>query len=138
MTKALAAYDAITEGRSRFVRIDELCRIGAEQFPDLLPSAQALAAESGLKQKDKKGLEKQQGEFLAAVLGDPACGSHLCHAMLLPRADSQDLLKQYQQKGVLDLGAAQVRRDGKAAVVTMRNSRHLNAEDEVTLGPLET
>ena len=138
MTTALEAYDSITGGRTRFVRVDELCRLGAEKFPDLLPSHEALAREAQLKQKDKQGLEKQQGEFLAAVLGDPACGMHLCHAMLLPRQESRDLLAQYEGKGVLDLGAAQVRRDGKAAVVTMRNSRHLNAEDEVTLGPLET
>jgi hypothetical protein len=84
------------------------------------------------------GLEKQQGEFLAEVLADPACGTHLCHAMLLPLSASQGLLRQYQEKGEVDLGGAHVRREGKASVVTMRNPRHLNAEDEVTLGPLET
>ncbi|HXJ09871.1 MAG TPA: enoyl-CoA hydratase/isomerase family protein, partial [Burkholderiales bacterium] len=138
MLTATAAYDDLTKGRSVFLRVDELCRLGSEKFSSLLPSQDALAREAQLRQKDKQGLEKKQGEFLAEILADPQCGTHLCHAMLLPRKDSRDLLAQYQRQGVLDLGAAQVRREGKAAVVTMRNSRHLNAEDEVTLGPLET
>jgi len=138
MVTATAAYEDLTKGRTLFLRVDELCRRGSEKFSDLLPSPDALAHEAQLKQKDKQGVEKRQGEFLAEVLADPACGTHLCHAMLLPRQESRDLLAQYERKGVLDLGAAQVRRDGKAAVVTMRNSRHLNAEDEVTLGPLES
>jgi thioesterase DpgC len=138
MVTATAAYETLTNGHSRFLRVDELCRLGSEKFSSLLPSQDALAREAQLRQKDKQGLEKRQGEFLAEILGDPQCGTHLCHAMLLPRKDSRDLLAQYQRQGVLDLGAAQVRREGKAAIVTMRNSRHLNAEDEVTLGPLET
>jgi len=137
-SRALEAYRDLTNSLKNFLRVDELCRRGSEKFSDLLPSPDALAHEAQLKQKDKQGVEKRQGEFLAEVLADPACGTHLCHAMLLPRQESRDLLAQYERKGVLDLGAAQVRRDGKAAVVTMRNSRHLNAEDEVTLGPLES
>src|ERR1700704_2659462 len=138
MVSATAAYDALTKGRSRFLRVDELCRQASEKFSNLLPSPDALAREAQLGQKDKQGLEKRQGEFLAEILADPACGTHLCHAMLLARPESQELFSQYDRQGVLDLGAAQVRREGRAAVVTMRNSRHLNAEDEVTLGPLET
>ena len=138
METALAAYDFLTQGRTRFVRVDDLCRLGAEKYPGLLPSREALEREAPLLQKEKKGLEKQQGEFLAEILADPACGAHLCHAMLLPLPGSQSLLKQYQEKGEVDLGGAHVKREGKASVVTMRNPRHLNAEDEVTLAPLET
>jgi thioesterase DpgC len=138
MVTPLSAYDFVTQGRTRFVRVDELCRLAAEKFPGLLPSREALEREAPLLQKEKKGLEKQQGEFLAEILGDPACGTHLCHAMLLPLSNSQVLLKEYQQKGEIDLGGAHIRREGKASIVTMRNPRHLNAEDENTLGPLET
>jgi thioesterase DpgC len=81
MVTALTAYDSLTQGRSRFVRVDELCSLAAEAYPGLLPSREDLAREAPLLQKDKQGLEKQQGEFLAAVLADPVCGSHLCHAM---------------------------------------------------------
>jgi (3,5-dihydroxyphenyl)acetyl-CoA 1,2-dioxygenase len=135
---ALAAYDALTGGRSRFVRVDELCRSAAERFPGRLPGAEALAAEARLAQKDKKGLEKAQGAFLAAVLADPAAGAHLCHAMLLPREDSRRHLAEFEAKGELSFDGAQLHRQGKAAVVTLRNPKYLNAEDETTLGGLET
>ena len=138
MVTALAAYDSLTQGRTRFLRADDLCRLAAEQHPGLLPSKEELEREGALLQRDKKGLEKRQGEFLAQVLGDPAAGTHLCHAMLLPLERSKDLLDAYLKKGELDLGGARVQRVGAASVVTMHNPRHLNAEDETTLGPLET
>jgi len=138
MVTALTAYDFLTQGRTRFVRVDDLCRLAAEKYPGLLPSREELEREAPLLQRDKKGLEKRQGEFLAEILGDPACGAHLCHAMLLPRQDCRGFLDIYLQKNELDFGTVHLRREGKASVVTMRNPRHLNAEDESTLGPLET
>ena len=138
MTTALTAYDALTRNRTRFLRVDDLCRRAAEQFPDLLPSRSALETEAALAQRDKTGLEAKQGEFLAEILADPACGLHLCHAMLLPLEGSAEKSKEYKNKGELDLGKVHLQRHGKASVVTMRNPRHLNAEDESTLGPLET
>jgi thioesterase DpgC len=72
------------------------------------------------------------------VLAEPAAGLHLCHAMLLPREDSRARLAELQKTGSLDLGGAHIARQGKASVVTMRNPRHLNAEDETTLAALET
>jgi thioesterase DpgC len=57
--------------------------------------------------------------------------------MLLPREDSLARLSDYQDRGELDLGGAHIQRHGKASVVTMRNPRYLNAEDETTLAPLE-
>ena len=138
MTDALTAYNALTQNRTRFLRADVLCRRAAEQFPDLLPSRAALEGEAALAQRDKAGLEAKQGEFLAQVLADPACGLHLCHAMLLPLEGSVERSKAYKDKGEIDLGTVHVQRRGKASVVTMRNPRHLNAEDESTLGPLET
>jgi thioesterase DpgC len=58
--------------------------------------------------------------------------------MLLPRAESREKLAEFEKRGELDLGGARVHREGRAAVVTMNNPRFLNAEDESTLGPLET
>jgi thioesterase DpgC len=58
--------------------------------------------------------------------------------MLLPLDDSKNLANEYRSKGELDLGKVHLQRRGKASVVTMRNPRYLNAEDESTLGPLET
>jgi thioesterase DpgC len=134
----LPLYDELTQNLRRFVRVDELCRLAAEVRPGLLPSPAEMAVEAPLLQRDKKGLEKRHGEFLAAVLADPVRGAHLCHAMLLPREDSRAALEQFRAKGELQLQGAHVGRHGKAAVVTMQNPRFLNAEDETTLAGLET
>jgi len=134
----LAAYDALTEGRRHFLRVDALCDAAAQRFPGLVPGADELLADSRRALKDKLGVEKAQGEFVAAVLSDPAAGRHLCHAMLLPREESARLAAEFEAKGELSLPGARLHRQGKAAVVTMCNPRHLNAEDETTLGGLET
>jgi thioesterase DpgC len=131
-------YDELTDGRTRFVRIDELCRRAAELRPDLLPSADELAAEAGRILRDKHGIEKRHGAFVAEVLGDRDAGLHLCHAMLLPRADAAERLAEYEVTGALELPGASVHRRGKASVVTMRNPRFLNAEDGTTLDGFET
>jgi thioesterase DpgC len=131
-------YDQLTEGRRRFVRVDELCHRGAELRPDLLPSAAELAEEAGRAQRDKHGVERKEGAFLAEVLGDEEAGAHLCHAMLLPRAESAARLAEYEVTGALELRGASVRRIGKASMVTMCNPRFLNAEDGSTLEGFET
>jgi thioesterase DpgC len=133
----LAAYDVLTAGRTRFVRVDQLCRLAAERFPGLVPGARELEAEARLAQRDKQGLEKAQGQFLGAVLSDPAAGAHLCHAMLLPREDARAHLAQFEARGELSLDGAHLKRQGKAVVLTMRNPRFLNAEDESTLDGME-
>jgi thioesterase DpgC len=134
---ALAAYDTLTGGGSRALRVDELCRLAAERFPAMLPGADALAAEAALPQGKKKGLEKAQGRFLGAVLADPRAGTHLCRSMLLPREDAAKYLAQFESQGELELAGAHLGRRGKAAVITLRNPRVLNAEDETTLEGME-
>src|SRR5205823_1584062 len=135
---AIDIYDRVTESRRHFVRADELCRRAAAAFPELLPSDAELAAEAPRLQKDKRGVEIDQGLFLSAVLADPMAGTHLCHAMLLPLSASQARLAEFQRSGALELGGARIERQGKAAIVTMTNPRFLNAEDESTLVPLES
>jgi thioesterase DpgC len=135
---AAALYEHLTDGRRLFLRADELCRRAAESFPGLVPSQEELADEAARLQRDKRGVEVDQGLFLSHVLADPACGLHLCHAMLLPRGESAEKLAELDKRGELDLGGASVHREGPASVVTMKNPRFLNAEDESTLGPLET
>jgi thioesterase DpgC len=134
---AVQIYEQLTAGRTRFLRADELCRRAARALPEMLPGEAALAEEAQRPLQDKKRLEIAQGEFLAAVLADPVAGVHLCHAMLLPLPAARERLAEYETHGELDLGGAQVQRQGKASVVTMRNPRFLNAEDESTLEPLE-
>jgi thioesterase DpgC len=135
--EALAAYDTLTGGQSRAVRVDELCRLAGERFPSLAPGADALAAEAPLMQREKKGLEKAFGRFLGDVLADPRAGTHLVHSMLLPRAGAAKYLHQFEETGALELDGARLNRQGKAVVLTLRNPRYLNAEDETTLAGTE-
>ena len=100
-----AVYEAATARRSRFVRVEELVLRAADVVPGLLPTAQELAAEDGLIQRDRSGLEIDQGLFLSAVLRHESCGRHLCHAMLLPRAEAQTLLPQFEREGRVELRA---------------------------------
>jgi (3,5-dihydroxyphenyl)acetyl-CoA 1,2-dioxygenase len=132
---ARSLYDDLTARRSRFLRVDELCRLAAEK--GALPQADALAAEARLPLREKRGLEKAQGGFLAEILADPAAGTHLCHAMLLPHPRSAEKLAEFDRAGTLELAGARLERQGKAAVLTMRNPRYLNAEDESTLEGME-
>ena len=134
---ALAIYEELTAGRSRFLRVDELCRLTGQAHTKSLPTEEDLKAEAGLAQRDKKGLEKAQGEFLAQILGDPVAGTHLCHAMLLRREESREKFSEFDRRGEIELGGVHLARQGKAAVLTMRNPRYLNAEDESTLDGME-
>jgi thioesterase DpgC len=133
-----AVYDALTGNRSRFVRIKELVETAARQFPGLVPTAQAIAAEEGLRQSEKAGLEIDQGLFLSAILRSKQSGPHLCHAMLLPKPEAQALLPRFAKEGRIELPGASIERRGKAAMVTFRNPRFLNAEDQTTLDGMET
>ena len=132
-----AVYDAVTARRSRFVRVEELVVRAADVVPGLLPTARELAAEDGLIQRDRSGLEIDQGLFLSAVLRHESCGRHLCHAMLLPRPEAQALRAQFERDGKVKLDGASVHRAGKAAVVTQDNPRFLNAEDQTSLDGAE-
>jgi thioesterase DpgC len=128
---SLRVYDELTAARTRFLRVDELCRRAAEK--GVLPSSEDLASEARLPLKEKKGLEKAQGQFLSEILANPVAGTHLCHAMLLPRPESLSRLSEYEKTGKLALEGASLRRHGKASVLTLSNPRYLNAEDEATL-----
>jgi thioesterase DpgC len=105
----------------------------ATAIPGLTPTRDHLAAENARPQRDKEGIEIDQGIFLAHMLAGDRSGLHLCHAMLLPRPEAADLLPKLAADGMVDLGKAVVERRGKAVFVTMKNPRFLNAEDETTL-----
>ena len=135
---AAAIYDRVTDNRSRHVRLDRLLVEAAAMAPGLLPSADDLAAEAQRPLKDKQGIETDQALFLSHLFADRERGQHLCHAMLLPLAQSVELLTRLMKQGSLDLGTVAVGRLGKASVVEMRNSRFLNALDDSTIAPLET
>jgi (3,5-dihydroxyphenyl)acetyl-CoA 1,2-dioxygenase len=132
-----SVYRALTNDLCRFVRVENLVHDAARAVPGLVPSAEAMAAENALDQKAKSGLEIDHGIFLAHVLGHPAAGTHLCHAMLLPRPEALVRLDEFQAKGKIELATATIERRGRAAIVTLRNPRYLNAEDGTTIDDSE-
>jgi thioesterase DpgC len=132
-----ALYRRLTGDLAKFVRVEVLVRDAATLVPGLVPGDRELSRENGLEQRDKDGAEIDQGQFLSHVLAHPAAGMHLCHAMLLPHPQSAEHGRRFAEKGRLALEGATLERRGKASVVTMRNPRFLNAEDEATLDGLE-
>jgi thioesterase DpgC len=135
---AETVYRALTKNMTAFLRAEPLAYEAASLVPGLTPTRADVAAQSEKPQRDKDGIEIDQGIFFARVLAHPVAGAHLCHAMLLPRADSVVRLPELQARGALDLGTAGVQRRGKATAVLLRNPRYLNAEDETTLNQVET
>jgi len=136
-THVEAVYASITHGFSRFVRVEELVFAAAEAFPGLTPTRADIAGEADTLQRDKDGLEIDQGVLLAHVLGHEQAGTHLCHAMLLPRRESAAPLAKLAADGMIDLGAVRVERRGKAVYVFPTNPRYLNAEDQTTIEAME-
>lgn len=134
---ASALYDRLTRNRTRFVRVEQLIYDAAVLLPGLTPTQAQVDAELALMQRDKEGHEIDQGIFVSSVLADPRAGTHLCHAMLLPRAEALEHLPEYEKTGRLDLGAAEIIRRGKASLVLQKNPRHLNAEDDYTIDAAE-
>jgi thioesterase DpgC len=130
-------YAQLTGEYRAGVRVEDLVYRAAEAFPGLVPTREQVAAERESAQKDKDGREIDQGLFLAEVLSHPRAGAHLVWAMLRPRAEAQERLREFEQTGRIDLGTAIVERQGRVGVLWHRNARFLNAEDDSTTAALE-
>jgi len=126
-------YRALTKDFTQFLRVADFVYAAAREVPGLVPTREQVARESAVVQRDKDGAEIDQGILLSHVFDHPAAGAHLCHAMLLPKQESLELLPRFAERGRLDLEGASVERRGKAVYVTMRNRRFLNAEDTSTI-----
>ena len=130
-------YAALTGDLGRAVRDEELVYGAAERFPGLVPSRAQMAAERARPLPEKEGLEIAQGLFLSFVLASPRCGSHLVWSMLRPTEAALAHLDEFRSTGAIDLGGTYLERRGRAAHLEIRNDRHLNAEDCVTLPTTE-
>ena len=135
---AEAIYRKLTKNLSEFRRVDELAYAAAKLIPGLTPNKKQVDAESASMQSEKDGVEVDQGIFLSHVLSKADTGMHLCHAMLLPKIEAVERGAEFIKRGAVDFGPARVERQGKAAVVTVKNPRFLNAEDDDTLADTET
>jgi len=134
---ARALYEDLTAGMTRHVRVEELVYAAASRVPGLVPAREIVEAEARVFQKDKDGHEIDQGILLNRFLADRACGLHLCHTMLRPRPESLEALARLDVDGRIGFNTAIVERKGNVSIVTTRNPRYLNAEDETTLAETE-
>ncbi len=135
---AETVYRKLTKNLSEFRRVDELAYAAAKMVPGLSPTQKQVDAESALMQSEKDGVEVDQGIFLSHVLSKSDTGMHFCQAMLLPKFEAIERSAEFIKHNVIDFGPAKIERQGKAAIVTIKNPRFLNAEDDDTLGDSET
>lgn len=135
---AAALYDTLTAGRSASLRLEDLLSAAAARVPGLVPAEADLAAERARPLPHKDGIELAHGLFFGYVLASPAAGRHLVHAMLRPTAEALARLAELRAAGTVDLGPVRVSRHGRAGVLELSNPHHLNAEDDLTLGPTES
>src|SRR4051794_34317298 len=132
MTNAARAYEEVTDGLRRPVRLTELA-----YSVDGLPTREQIDEERTHLQKDKQGLEIAQGDFIGAVLADPRCGAHLVHEMAQPTAAAREALPGFAETGACDFGPVRVDRDGRVGLVTVQNHACLNAEDDASTQAFE-
>ena len=131
-------YDEVTERCSLPLRLTEVLYAAAGRFPMLLPTRQAIEAERALMQQGvKEGLEIDQGLFLAHLLNDARCGTHLIRSMLMPKQEALNRIDEFRNTGVIDLGVAKAERRGQVGTVTLTNPEFLNAENDVVTAALE-
>ena len=134
---AADVYGALTDDLRLSLRVEDLVYAAADLYPGLTPTRDAVEMERSRKLADKDGVEIAQGLFLAYVLSVPRAGAHLVWSMLRPTEAALERLEEFRATGVCDLGPAYVERRGRAAVLELRNPRHLNAEDLNTLSDTE-
>jgi thioesterase DpgC len=130
-------YREVTDDLTRQPRVAEVVYTVADRYPSLLPTRAQIEDERTKLQKDKRGLEIDQGDFLAHVLAHPVAGAHLVHAMSQPRAEASAVLPELQRRGGVDLGPVRVDRTGTIGLVTVQNHAYLNAEDDASTAALE-
>src|SRR3954468_6804960 len=132
-----ALYAELTDNGTKAVRAEELVYLAAERVPGLTPRRVVVNNERDRLQKDKDGWEVAQGRLLGHVLAHPEAGPHLIEVMLRPTETALEHLEELTRTRRVELGGAVVERHGRVGVAELRNPRHLNAEDDTTLGPYE-
>jgi (3,5-dihydroxyphenyl)acetyl-CoA 1,2-dioxygenase len=130
---AAALYDALTQGCTRPLRVEDLVYRTAAQVPGLTPTPEEMDAERGRMLADKWGIEFAQGLLVSHVLALPRAGRHLVESMLRPVPAAFEHLEELRATGAADLGPVRITRRGRAGVLEITNPKHLNAEDDVTL-----
>jgi len=134
---AHSVYRDLTRNGALSLRVEELAWQAASRLPGILPSEEELKEESELLQKDKDGLEINQGLFFSHLFTDRAIGSHVIRSMLRPLPQSFEYLEEFKKTGHIQLDKALVEAKAQAGFLTFQNLRYLNAEDDTTMVPYE-
>ena len=134
---AAGLYDAVTGRCTRSLRLEALLREVAARVPGLVPTSAQMDAERARPLPEKEGIEFAHGLLVGYVLAEPRPGWHLIDAMLRPTPEALGRLAELRAQGTVNLGPVRVTRRGRAGRLELSNPRHLNAEDDVTLGPTE-
>ena len=105
----------------------------------LTPTRRQVGGRKRVDAKSRKTASRSIREFswrTCLRCPTPACisATRCCGRSRKPWSGCGEFIKQ----GVIDFGPARVERQGKAAVVTVKNPRFLNAEDDDTLDDTET
>ncbi|MDO8298201.1 enoyl-CoA hydratase/isomerase family protein [Lacisediminimonas sp.] len=130
-------YKDLTKDGAISLRVGDLVYQAAARLPGILPTQAEVDAEGELMQKDKDGLEINQGLFISQVMSNRETGYHLSRSMLRPMAESLQHLDEFVRNGKIDLGTVRIEVEGPTAYVYLHNERYLNSEDDTTVGPLE-
>ena len=130
-------YNKITSNRKKYIRIEELVYKVNKTIPNLTPSKEQILLENKRKLSEKIGIELDQGVFLSSVLSNSIDGKHLCEAMLKPSKIALENLEKFNRNGYVNLEKAIVKKHNCYTEVVLNNPHYLNAEDELTLYPLE-
>jgi (3,5-dihydroxyphenyl)acetyl-CoA 1,2-dioxygenase len=133
-----AVYRSLTATLSGHCALADLAEVAARLFPGLVPTAAQLAEERRHLQRDKEGLEIDQGVFFGALLREPDIGLDLMTRMLQPTARALALLADYRRERRLDLGKLTIEAQGPSARLTVHNPACLNAEDDELIDQMET
>ncbi len=134
---ATELYERITDGYRKPVRLEQLVLHAAALVPGLTPTREQLAAERDRQLADKEGIELAQGLLASHVLAAAEPGRHLLETMLLATPEAVQRVDELRETGNVDFGFAHVARRGRVGILEIRNPRHLNAEDGLTLPPTE-
>ncbi|GAA1529314.1 hypothetical protein GCM10009730_43250 [Streptomyces albidochromogenes] len=134
---AESLYDELTDGRSEFLRLDDLAQRAAELMPGLVPTKEQTEEERRRPQRDKEGRETDHGIFFWGLLRSATAGPHLLEAMRRPTQKALAALPGFRATGHADFGLVSVRRRGDTGEVTVHNTRFLNAEDDLLVSALE-
>lgn len=132
------AYDQLSDGHKKHLRLDELVAAASVQFPGLVPSAEQFEIERTRSLAAKEGYEIDQGIFLRGILRSPLAGSHLLSSMLRPTNRALHLLPEFIRDGLVEMKAVRLQRRNGVAELTMCRDDCLNAEDEQQVDDMET